>query len=372
MWNDILIFFDSFPPIVWNLLLVGLSVLTGFIIKWILSYTLHCYYRRTDKYSFFRSILSRLGKPLNYFFPLFLFNLTLPFMKLTPATYNALDRITGILLIVSFAYVLIGIIRVLEDYVYQTYDLKKQDNLRERKIRTQLQFIRKIAITIIVVLAVCAVLLSFENLRRIGAGLLTGVGIGGIIIGFAAQRSLGNLLAGFQIAFTQPIRIDDALLVEGEFGRVEEITLTYVVVNLWDKRRLVLPINYFIEKPFQNWTRNSADLLGTVLLYLDYTAPVEEIRKEFNRLMDATDLWDKKASVIQVTDANDRAMEVRALVSASNSGSLFDLRCYIRENLIAFIQKNYPECLPQKRTFFPVVDSRITVEAEPENDRKSS
>jgi small-conductance mechanosensitive channel len=157
------------------------------------------------------------------------------------------------------------------------------------------------------------------------------------------------LLAGFQIAFTQPIRIDDVLVVEGEWGRVEEITLTYVVLRIWDQRRLILPINYFIQKPFQNWTRSSADILGTVFLYMDYSIPLDEIRKEFDRLIVKSPLWDKKVSIIQVTDSKENAIEIRVLMSASNSSDAFDLRCYIRENLITYIQQNYPGSLPKSR-----------------------
>jgi len=173
--------------------------------------------------------------------------------------------------------------------------------------------------------------------------------VGGIIIGFAAQKSLSNLLAGFQIAFTQPLRIDDVLVVEGEWGRVEEITLTYVVLNIWDQRRLILPINYFIEKPFQNWTRNTADILGTVFLYLDYTVPLEPLRKEFTRLLENNPLWDKRVSVMQITNASEKTIEVRALMSASSSGNAFDLRCDVREGLIKFVQANYPDSLPLVR-----------------------
>jgi small-conductance mechanosensitive channel len=209
-----------------------------------------------------------------------------------------------------------------------------------------------VLVTLIVFITIAVILLSFENVRKIGAGLLTGVGVGGIIIGFAAQRSLSNFLAGFQIAFTQPIRIDDVLVVEGEWGRVEDITLTYVVLNLWDQRRLILPINYFIEKSFQNWTRTSSDILGTVFLYMDYNIPVDALRKELDRLLDKSDLWDKRVKLIQVTDAKERTIELRVLVSARNSSHAFDLRCYIRENLIKFVKDNYPESLPVNRVVF--------------------
>ncbi|GGH14939.1 hypothetical protein GCM10007422_36640 [Pedobacter zeae] len=269
---------------------------------------------------------------------------------MAPVYRAPLEKALEIALTITFALILVRAVNVLEDYFYFKYDLNKENNLKERKIRTQLQFVRKFIVSLIVLVTIAIILLSFESMRKIGAGLLTGVGIGGIIIGFAAQKSLGNLLAGFQIAFTQPIRIDDVLIVEGEWGKVEEITLTYVVVNIWDQRRLILPITYFIEKPFQNWTRVSADLLGTVFLYLDYTIPVEPMRQELTRLLNANPLWDKRVNVVQVTDSTkDGTIEVRFLMSASNSSKAFDLRCYVREAMIAFIQNNYPDSLPKRR-----------------------
>ncbi|GAB3831385.1 hypothetical protein GCM10028895_48670 [Pontibacter rugosus] len=182
--------------------------------------------------------------------------------------------------------------------------------------------------------------------------MLTSAGVAGVVIGFAAQTSIANLLAGLQLAFTQPIRLDDVLVVENEFGRVEEITLTYVVLRIWDNRRLILPLNYFIQKPFQNWTRTGSDILATVYLYTDYTLPIEPLRKEFDRILALTQLWDKRVSVLQVTDSKERTMELRALMSAHSSGVAWDLRCYVREHLIDFIQKNYPESLPKTRSVF--------------------
>ncbi|RVU01471.1 mechanosensitive ion channel [Mucilaginibacter limnophilus] len=335
-------------PWLWNLLITVAAIVIGLIIKLIIKGVLTFYKNRTD-YSLFRSIIIHTGRPLNHFVPLLILNLMFPLMELGKKFYGPLSKIVQILLMISFAALLISAIKVFEDYMYHIYDLNKTDNLKERKIRTQLQFIRRVIVSIVVILTIAAILLSFENVRKIGAGLLTGVGIGGIIIGFAAQKSLGNFLAGFQIAFTQPIRIDDVLVVENEWGKVEDITLTYVVMNLWDQRRLILPITYFIEKPFQNWTRVSADLLGAVMLYLDYNAPIEEMRKEFDRLMESSPLWDKRVKVVQVTDAKERSLEVRMLVSAQNSGNLFDLRCYIRENMVKFIRDNYPQSLPMDR-----------------------
>lgn len=223
------------------------------------------------------------------------------------------------------------------------------DNLRARKVRTQLTLIRRILTVIIVMLAVAAMLMTFEGIEQLGKGLLASAGIAGVVIGFAAQRTLGTFVAGMQIAFTQPIRVDDVVIVEGEWGRIEEITLTYVVVKIWDLRRLILPINYFIEKPFQNWTRVSADILGTVFLYVDYTVPLEAIRQELTRLLKDHKLWDGKVNVVQVTNATERTVEVRLLVSAKDAGSAWDLRCDLREKMIDFLQREYPDALPRIR-----------------------
>lgn len=350
MWNDLLRQLKQLTPAGWNFLLFCGALLTGFLFKGIAALLLHFNSGKNRSYSLFSSAVSRLNNSLTLFLPLITLNLVLPFMELSRRQFVILDKITSILLIISFSIVLVAVVKIFEDFLYHLYDLNKSDNLRERKIRTQIQFIRKLVIGLIVILAIGAVLLSFSSLRRIGAGLLTGVGISGIIVGFAAQKSLGNLLAGFQIAFTQPLRLDDVIVAEGEFGRVEEITLTYVVLCLWDERRLILPINYFIEKPFQNWSRTTSEILGTIYLHLDYTAPFEEIRKEFSQLLKTTDLWDQRAGVMQVTETTENTVEVRLLVSAANSAKAFELRCYMRENIIAFIQKNYPGSLPQTRT----------------------
>jgi small-conductance mechanosensitive channel len=359
--------FNRFPDIVWDCILAGVAIVTGLILKFMLSLLL----RKKPKdgkpaFSLTRSMLSRLGKPFSYFLPLLVFNLLLPLMKIKTAFSPALNKIAEILLAISFANVMIGVVKVFEDYVYHSFDIQKADNLKERKIRTQLQFVRRMAISLIIILTACVILLSFNNLRKLGTGLLTSVGVGGIIIGFAAQKSLGNLLAGFQIAFTQPLRIDDVLVVEGEWGRVEEITLTYVVVNIWDQRRLILPINYFVEKPFQNWTRTTADILGTVFLYLDYTIPLPPLRGELTRLLESNPLWDRRVNVLQVTNTSEKTIEVRALMSAASSGNAFDLRCDVREGLISFVQQNYPACLPVTRAALtPAEGTKEAVEKGP-------
>ncbi len=341
-----------FPPYLWNLTILVAAVVIGLLLKFIIIRLLVYYQQRSD-YSTFKSIITHLGKPATSFIPLLMLNLLEPWFIMEPKYLFLLTKTLQIAITICFSVLLIQTIHVFEDYVYHAFDIKKTDNLRERKIRTQLQFVRKFAIALIIILTLGTVLLSFESMRKIGTYLITSVGVGGIIAGFAAQKSLSNLLAGFQIAFTQPIRIDDVLVVEGEWGRVEEITLTYVVVCIWDQRRLILPINYFIEKPFQNWTRISADILGTAFIYVDYTLPVEAVRNELTRLLESNILWDKRVNVLQVTDVKEHTMELRALMSAANSSQAFDLRCFVRENLVTFIQQNYPDSLPKTRATLP-------------------
>jgi small-conductance mechanosensitive channel len=340
----------NMPAWLWNFAVIAFVLFIGFVFKYLVTLLLNYYKNKKEAdYSFFRSLVTNLSRPLNHFIPLLTLTILLPYFNLKDIYEDDVKRWLGILLMISFANLLMHGIKILEDYVYYKYDFNKDDNLKERKIRTQLQFIRKLANVIIILITIALILLSFDSVRKLGAGLLTGVGIGGIIIGFAAQKSLGNLLAGFQIAFTQPIRIDDVLVVEGEWGRVEDITLTYVVLNIWDQRRLILPINYFIEKPFQNWTRSTSELLGTVFLYADYNVQVDTLRTELTRLLNESPLWDKRVGILQVTDVKENTIEIRALVSAKNSSQAFDLRCYVRENLIKYLNEHNPESLPKNR-----------------------
>lgn len=336
-------------PAIWNILIILGAILTGFVIKILYNIFLKINWIKQTDYRFIKSKILRLSRPLNYFLPLLMLNFGLKIMRLSPEVYRFWNKVIEITLIITFATILVNIFRIFEEYLLYKHDVSKSDNLRARKVQTQLLFVRKVIIAIIVLVTIAIVLLSFPNLRKIGAGLLTGVGIGSVIIGFAAQQSLANFLAGLQIAFTQPLRIDDAVVVEGEWGKVEEITLTYVVVQIWDQRRLILPIKYFLEKPFQNWTRTSSEILGTVFIYADYGIPIEAIRQELTRLLEGHPLWDKRVNVLQTTDLKERTVELRALMSARNSGDAFDLRCYVRENLLKFINENYQEHLPKLR-----------------------
>jgi small-conductance mechanosensitive channel len=279
--------------------------------------------------------------------------LILALVTISPLLGISFSHITGhiltILLIAAVAGLFIRAIAFGRDVLVKYYDLQAVNNLNARKIYTQFKIIERIAVFLIILFAIGIALMTFSEIRQIGVSLLASAGVVGIIVGFAAQKSLGTLLAGIQIAIAQPIRMDDAVIVEGEFGRVEEITLTYVVLKLWDQRRLIVPINYFLDKPFQNWTRVNTELIGSVFLYADYTAPIDALRDEFNRIVNDTPLWDKRVAALQVTNATDRSMEVRMIMSATNSAEAFDLRCLVREKMIGFLQKNYPASLPRTR-----------------------
>jgi len=255
----------------------------------------------------------------------------------------------AIILIAFFAWFLIRLAYVLEDYVITRFDVGVKDNLKARKIHTQFKVLKRIVIVVVCILAFGSMLMTFEKVRQLGTTILASAGVVGIVVGMAAQRTIATFIAGIQIAITQPIRVDDVVIVENEWGRIEEITLTYVVVRIWDLRRLILPITYFIEKPFQNWTRISADILGTVYLYTDYTVPVEAVREEVQKILKQSEYWDGKVCGLVVTNVTERTMELRALMSAADASLAWNLRCEVREKLIEFVKREYPQALPKVR-----------------------
>jgi small-conductance mechanosensitive channel len=254
-----------------------------------------------------------------------------------------------ILILSCSLWILIEIVRILKNRLLQRFDISTEDNLESRKQQTQINLLEKVIVFIIILITIGLILISIDSIKQIGIGIFASAGVVGIIVGLSAQKIVGAVLAGVQIAITQPFRIDDAVVVEDEWGWIEEINLTYIVVRIWDKRRLVLPTTYFLEKPFQNWTRTTADIIGSVFIYTDYTISVESLRIELSRLLKDNKLWDKKVNVVQVTDSKENYMEIRILVSAKNSPTAWDLRVYVREKMIEFIQKNYPESLPKTR-----------------------
>ncbi|APQ17485.1 mechanosensitive ion channel family protein [Maribacter hydrothermalis] len=260
-----------------------------------------------------------------------------------------LSKISTITIIFAFTWLLIAGLKIIKRKIINNYDVEAVDNYRARKIYTQFNILERIVIVIIIVLGLGIALMSFESIREVGVSIFASAGVAGIIVGLSAQKMIASILAGIQIAIAQPIKIDDVVIVEGEWGRIEEITLTYVVVNIWDKRRLIVPTSYFIEKPFQNWTKKSADLLGTVYLYTDYRVSFDALRTELERVLKTTDLWDGVNQNIQVTDSKPTCVEIRAMVSAKDASTLWDLRVFVREKLITFLQENYPESIVRNR-----------------------
>jgi small-conductance mechanosensitive channel len=266
---------------------------------------------------------------------------------------GSVTRILGHTLVVAFVLTLGWAAAIALDIGVEIYlrrfRIDVDDNLLARKHVTQMRILQRVAKTLLVVLTVAIALMTFDSVRQYGVSLFASAGAAGIILGLAARPVLGNLLAGIQIAMTQPIRVQDQVIVEGEFGTIETITSTYVVVRLWDLRRMIVPLTYFIEKPFQNWTYENPDLLGSVILHVDYTVPVDRLRQRLDQIVHDSKLWDGKAAVLQVTDAPANMVELRALVSARNAAQLWDLRCEVREKLIGFLQAEYPQTLPRER-----------------------
>tara|TARA_R110002051_G_scaffold180913_3_gene250414 strand:+ start:83524 stop:84588 length:1065 start_codon:yes stop_codon:yes gene_type:complete len=260
-----------------------------------------------------------------------------------------LSKISTITIIFAFTWLLIAGLKIIKRKIINNYDVEAVDNYRARKIYTQFNILERIVIVIIIVLGLGIALMSFESIREVGVSIFASAGVAGIIVGLSAQKMIASILAGIQIAIAQPIKIDDVVIVESEWGRIEEITLTYVVVNIWDKRRLIVPTSYFIEKPFQNWTKKSADLLGTIYLYMDYRVSFDALRTELERVLKTTDLWDGVNQNIQVTDSKPTCVEIRAMVSAKDASTLWDLRVFVREKLIIFLQENYPDSIVHNR-----------------------
>ena len=311
------------------------------------------------------SIIRHTEKASWWIFPLLGFLFALPEVSLPPHISAILQHAVGLGLIAATAWSVILISEVASDLVADRYRIDAAENLLARKVQTQFQVLHRIVVVVVIIVALAVMLMTFPTIRSIGASLLASAGLAGLIVGMAMRPTLASLVAGIQIALTQPIRIEDSVVVEGEWGWIEEIGTTHVVIRIWDLRRLVVPLSYFIEHPFQNWTRTSSELLATVMLWVDYTVPVEELRQELRRIVESTDKWKGNVCALQVTDASDRAVQLRALMDAPNAGMAWDLRCYVREKLIEFLQQRYPESLPRFRTDVKTLNSNL----KPDNDQ---
>jgi small-conductance mechanosensitive channel len=299
------------------------------------------------------SLLRYSHQPAKALFAILALFLVLPSLPIPIEMKSSLERVLALTFTGAMGWLAFKLTWVINDVVAYKHDITAADNLLAREVMTRVGVMQRILAASIAVITVCLVLMSIPSIRQIGVALFASAGIAGIVGGLAARPALTNLIAGVQLALTQPIRIDDVVIVEGEWGWIEEIRVTFVVVRIWDLRRLVVPLSYFIERPFQNWTRKKADILGTVFLYVDYTVPVQRVRDELHNILQADDLWDGDVWGLQVTDATDRSVELRALMGARNSGDAWNLRCNVREQLIDFLHREYPGSLPRLRAELP-------------------
>ena len=332
-----------------SLIITVAVILASVSIGWYIVYKIRKELRLAKEKSRGQGIFRKALLPFTFLIIITALSLNIELIFSNPDIIKVSKDLLKILIIFAVAWITINAIRIGRTIMFNRMDISQKDNLKVRKIMTQFRIIERILVFLIIFIAIALALMTFESIRSLGVSLFASAGIAGIILGLAAQRVIGTVLAGFQIAITQPIRLDDVLVVEGEWGWIEEITLTYVVLRIWDKRRLILPTTYFIEKPFQNWTRVSADILGSVFIYTDYEMPVEKLREAFLEMVKKTSFWDGNVAVMQVTNATDRMMEIRALMSAPDSPTAWDLRVHIREELIRFLRENYPQHLPKTR-----------------------
>lgn len=338
---------DLLPPGVASLLVLATAICIGFIVHRLAFRFLSHLVAERDL--FWRSLVSRSRRPMRLAIMILALGTASTVAPLSHGQAGALGHVLLICFIALSAWVARTALHIWTTVYLRRFKLDAEDNLLARKHATQTRILGWVANVLIITVAFAAALMTFEGVRQYGVSLLASAGAAGIVVGLALQPLLKNLFAGIQLAVTQPIRLDDAVLVEGEWGNVEEITSTYVVIRIWDLRRLILPLSYFMEHPFQNWTRENASLIGTVTIYLDYGVPVEVLRMKVKEIAAASPLWDRKVVAVQVTDFKQDVMEVRILVSASNSGRAFDLRCEVREKLAAFLEAEYPHALPRRR-----------------------
>ncbi len=303
-----------------------------------------------ERRPFLRSVLGATKGPTRLALLLFALAVALATAPLTADAKDVFARLLGLATICLLGWVAATVLHIAADLYLRRIRLDITDNLLARKHVTQVRVLVRVLDVVIVIVTVGFALMTFNAVRQYGVTLFASAGVAGIIAGLAARPVLSNFLAGVQLAVAQPIRIGDTVIVENEWGNVEEITFSYVVVKLWDLRRMIVPVSYFIEKPFQNWTRTGGELIGTVFLYVDHTAPVDVIRKKLSEIVAQSKLWNGKVVNLQVSDCKETTIQLRALVSANNASAAWDLRCEVREKLVDFLQREHPQALPRVRS----------------------
>ena len=332
----------------WSAIILLGSIVLSLIARAIVFWALRRFTRRHGKL-IGRSLVTHGQTPTYWIFPLLACLIVLPGLPLHHTAMNVLEHVAGVGLIAATAWLVILFIEVISDVLAGRYRIDVADNLTARRVQTQFQMLHRIVVILVIFVAIAICLMTFHSIQRFGDSILASAGVASLVVGLAMKGTLENLVAGIQIAFTQPFRIEDAVVIEGNWGWIEDIGTMYVTVRIWDLTRLVVPLSWFLENSFQNWTRTSAELLGHCYIYVDYTVPVEPLRQELKRICESTKLWMGKVCVLQVSDLFQNVMQLRALMDARNSGDAWDLRCFVREHLIEFIQKNYPGGLPRYR-----------------------
>jgi small-conductance mechanosensitive channel len=327
-------------------IMVAPAILALLLYRWIVRSVIRLIGSRSP---FLVTLLDRSQQPIGVILVIFALGLALPAAQFPTGWTLAIGHALLFALILALGWTAAKGLNIAAELYLRRFRLDVEDNLLARKHITQINILLRTGQTLLVILTLGSALMTLQQVRQYGVSLFASAGAAGLVLGLAARPVLSNLLAGIQIAMTQPIRVEDAVIVENEWGWIERITSTYVVIRIWDLRRLIVPLSYFIEKPFQNWTYESANLLGAVMLHVDYQAPIARIREELDRIVHDTPLWDGKVVVLQVTEAPSTMVELRALVSARTAGQAFDLRCFVRERLIAFLQAEHPEALPRQR-----------------------
>jgi small-conductance mechanosensitive channel len=340
--------FDQLPSWAAKLILISVAVAGGLLVHRIL-FALLGRGTRESAMGGSRLLVDRLCRPTRWLFVALALSSVLPALELGVRGRALWQRSAGLLTPALIGWLAIALLGALSHVAQARARIDVPDNLRARRRRTRIGILYRIAVFAILLVTICLMLMSIPSVRNIGVTLIASAGLAGLAVGAAAQPALKNLIAGIQLAFTEPIRIDDVVIIDGEWGRIEEIRLTYVVVKVWDERRLIVPVSKFLESSFQNWTRQTSQLLGTVSLHLDPTVDVPSLRSVFERLVRENERWDGRVAVLQVVDVHRDAMEVRGLVSAEDAGTLFDLRCDVREAMMAFIAREMPSALPRRR-----------------------
>ncbi|MEG3165815.1 mechanosensitive ion channel [Sphingomonas sp. PB2P19] len=357
-----------------SVIAVSVAVLVALIAHWLtMRIAGHAQRRSTAKTD--GLVLARIRRPLRAVFVSIAVSFVARFLPMDGDVQDMWHQVLGFVVPALLGWLAVAALRAFQDIVEIRADITVEDNLRARRKRTRAAILGRIGTFFIIFISVCLMLLSVPGIRTIGVTLMASAGIAGLVVGAAAQPALKNVIAGIQMAFTEPIRLDDVVIVAGEWGRVEQIHLTFVVIKIWDERRLVVPVSKFLEESFQNWTRETSQLLGSVFWYLDPVADIPRFRAKLADVVTANPRWDKRFFNVQVTDMKADAIEVRALMTAKDATVAFDLRCDVREAMLAFIRDEMPEAMPRGRLLMapdPVSAGRISGQGAGGTDQQAA